>query len=321
MTKSKNIIIIDDNGDLVELLTKAIGDNETVLLTQTSSDIDKLDNLLGIEDYLILINEDSLKADIRALVGFLYNRTMYTITPIIVATGKEFDLNDDVQKLVPVISVLRKDVPPAILGHYLINLLNSFESNRNLNALSGLPGNNVIDRKLSDCIDSGKDFAMMYIDLDNFKEYNEYYGFHKGDQVILFLTRILYDVMSECGAETDFVGHVGGDDFVVILQDTNLIKEVGDRIIAHFDAGISNFYDAKDLNNGYIEVKNRTGKMERIRIMSVSIIVVYGDEFRTTTLDNMYKKMMLYKKQAKMVKGSVLLQNPSAPAVTPPSSD
>jgi diguanylate cyclase (GGDEF)-like protein len=303
---------------LVELLTKAIHDNETVQLIQASSEIDKLDDLLGIEDYLILINEDSLKSDIRDLVGYLFNRTQYNITPIIVATGKEFDLSDDVQKLVPVISVLRKDVPPAILGHYLVNLLNSFESNRNLNALSGLPGNNVIDRKLSDSIESGKDFALMYIDLDNFKEYNEYYGFHKGDQVILFFTRILYEVMSECGAETDFVGHVGGDDFVVILQNTHIIKEVGDRIIAHFDAGISDFYEAKDLKNGYIEVRNRAGVMERIRIMSVSIIVVDGNEFRTTTLDNMYKKMMLYKKQAKMVKGSVLLQAPNA-SVTPPS--
>ncbi len=318
MIKSKNIIVIDDNGDLVELLTKAIHDNETVLFIQASSEIDKLDDLLGIEDYLILINEDSLKSDIRDLVGYLYNRTQYNITPIIVATGKEFDLSDDVQKLVPVISVLRKDVPPAILGHYLVNLLNSFESNRNLNALSGLPGNNVIDRKLNDSIESGKDFALMYIDLDNFKEYNEYYGFHKGDQVILFFTRILYEVMSECGAETDFVGHVGGDDFVVILQNTHIIKEVGDRIIAHFDAGISDFYEAKDLKNGYIEVRNRAGVMERIRIMSVSIIVVDGNEFRTTTLDNMYKKMMLYKKQAKMVKGSVLLQSPNA-SVTPPS--
>ncbi len=318
MIKNKNIIVIDDNGDLVELLTKAIHDNETVQLIQASSEIDKLDDLLGIEDYLILINEDSLKSDIRDLVGYLYNRTQYNITPIIVATGKEFDLSDDVQKLVPVISVLRKDVPPAILGHYLVNLLNSFESNRNLNALSGLPGNNVIDRKLSDSIKSGKDFAMMYIDLDNFKEYNEYYGFHKGDQVILFFTRILYEVMSECGAETDFVGHVGGDDFVVILQNTHIIKEVGDRIIAHFDAGISDFYEAKDLKNGYIEVRNRAGVMERIHIMSVSIIVVDGNEFRTTTLDNMYKKMMLYKKQAKMVKGSVLLQAPNV-SVTPPS--
>lgn len=318
MTKNKNIIVIDDNGDLVELLTKAIHDNETVQLIQASSEIDKLDDLLGIEDYLILINEDSLKSDIQDLVGYLFNRTQYNITPIIVATGKEFDLSDDVQKLVPVISVLRKDVPPAILGHYLVNLLNSFESNRNLNALSGLPGNNVIDRKLSDSIESGKDFALMYIDLDNFKEYNEYYGFHKGDQVILFFTRILYEVMSECGAETDFVGHVGGDDFVVILQNTHIIKEVGDRIIAHFDAGISDFYEAKDLKNGYIEVRNRAGVMERIRIMSVSIIVVDGNEFRNTTLDNMYKKMMLYKKQAKMVKGSVLLQAPNA-SVTPPS--
>ena len=115
--------------------------------------------------------------------------------------------------------------------------------------------------------------------------------------------------MRECGAETDFVGHVGGDDFIMILQHLDVVKEIGDRIIAHFDAGISEFYDEKDLQNGFIETRNRAGQLERINIMSISIIVMYSDEIRSTPVNEVYKRMMLYKKRAKMVRGSVLLKD------------
>ena len=309
MNKKKNVVVIDDRGDLFHLLTLSFIDNPAIQLVRTSSDTEELDKTLILEDYLIIVNEEGLKADITELVKGLHVRNKFTVAPIVVATGKRYELSDDVLKLVPVISVISKDIDPSLLGHHLGNFIDSIDSNRNLNALSGLPGNNVIGQKIRDCKASDKDFAVMYIDLDNFKEYNEYYGFYKGDQVLSFLARTLYDVMRECGAETDFVGHVGGDDFIMILQHLNVVKEIGDRIIAHFDAGISKFYEAKDLENGYIEARNRAGQIERINIMSISIIVMYSDEIRSTPVNEVYKRMMLYKKRAKMVRGSVLLKD------------
>ena len=280
MDKKKNVVVIDDLGDLLHLLTLSFIDNPTVQLIQTSSDIEDVNKTLGLENYFIIVNEEGLKNDITQLVKYLHARNKFTVAPIIVATGKRYELSDDVQKLVPVISVIPKDIEPARLGHHLGNIIDSIESNRNLNALSGLPGNNVIGQKIRDCKADEKDFAVMYIDLDNFKEYNEYYGFYKGDQVLLFLARMLPTVMRECGAETDFVGH-----------------------------GISKFYEAKDLENGYIETRNRAGQLERINIMSISIIVMYSDEIRSTPVNEVYKRMMLYKKRAKMVRGSVLLKD------------
>ena len=309
MIKKKNVVVIDDQGDLLHLLTVSFIDNPTIQLVRTSSELDAVNQALGLEDYFIIVNEEGLKNDITPLVKRLHARNRFTIAPIIVATGKRYELSEDVQKLVPVISVIPKDVEPARLGHHLCNIIDSIESNRNLNALSGLPGNNVIGRKIRDCKAAEKDFAVMYIDLDNFKEYNEYYGFYKGDQVLLFLSHTLTASMRECGAETDFVGHVGGDDFIMILQHLDVVKEIGDRIIAHFDAGISEFYDEKDLQNGFIETRNRAGQLERINIMSISIIVMYSDEIRSTPVNEVYKRMMLYKKRAKMVRGSVLLKD------------
>lgn len=309
MDKKKNIVVIDDLGDLLHLLTLSFIDNSSIQLVRTSSDLESVNKTLGLEDYFIIVNEDGLKNDITELVKHLYDRKKFTIAPIIVATGKRVALSEDVQKLVPVISVIHKDVEPARLGHHLNNIIDSIESNRNLNALSGLPGNTVINQKINDCKAIDADFAVLYIDLDNFKEYNEYYGFYKGDQVLLFLARLLPVVMRECGAETDFVGHVGGDDFIMIVQHLNVVKEIGDRIIAHFDSRISDFYEAKDLENGYIETRNRAGQLERINIMSISIIVMYSDEIRSTPVNEVYKRMMLYKKRAKMVRGSVLLKD------------
>lgn len=309
MDKKKNIVVIDDLGNLLHLLTLSFIDNSSIQLVRTSSDLESVNKTLGLEDYFIIVNEDGLKNDITELVKHLYDRKKFTIAPIIVATGKRVALSEDVQKLVPVISVIHKDVEPARLGHHLNNIIDSIESNRNLNALSGLPGNTVINQKINDCKAIDADFAVLYIDLDNFKEYNEYYGFYKGDQVLLFLARLLPVVMRECGAETDFVGHVGGDDFIMIVQHLNVVKEIGDRIIAHFDSRISDFYEAKDLENGYIETRNRAGQLERINIMSISIIVMYSDEIRSTPVNEVYKRMMLYKKRAKMVRGSVLLKD------------
>ena len=106
MNKGKNIVVIDDVGDLVQLLGTAFQKYETISLTQVSSDVDQLNEILDVEDYMIIINEGNLNTDIRQLVEFLYSRTKYTIAPIIVATDKPFNLSDDVKKLIPVISVI-----------------------------------------------------------------------------------------------------------------------------------------------------------------------------------------------------------------------
>lgn len=309
MERKRDIIVIDDKGDLLQSLERAFKGDRQVRLVLSSSSFDELNEKLGIENYMIIINEGDLNTDIRELVIYLHQRSKYVITPIIVATSKEFNLSDEEQKLVPVISVIHKNFNPLALRHHLGNILDSIESNRNLNPHTGLPSNIIINQKLINLINGSKDFAFMYIDLDNFKEYNEHYGFYKGDQIILFLTKVLYDAMKSCGIETDFLGHIGGDDFVIILQHLDVLKELGKRIITTFDSRIVEFYDEADLKKGYIETMNDAGQTKRINIMSVSIIVMYGEEFRTHTINDIYKNMMDYKKQAKMKKGSVMLDN------------
>ncbi|MBQ4292654.1 MAG: diguanylate cyclase [Muribaculaceae bacterium] len=308
MEKNKNIVVIDDAGDLRKTLSELFRDSD-INIVPAKSDRDDLNRKLGFDDYLIVINETGLNDNLTSLVAYLNGRFLFCITPIIIASGNADLLKKGDMMEVPIVNYIHKPFNTAALRHHWTNILETIESNRDLVALTGLPGNKVINRRLFDTLKRGDDFAMMYIDLDNFKEYNEYYGFFQGDKVLLFMADILYSVLRQYSSGTDFIGHVGGDDFIVILDDPSKVKVIGDSVIKNFDANISKFYATDDLKNNYIETRNRAGEIERINIMTVSIIVITADEFRTTPIDSIYKKMMIYKKQAKMVKGSVVIQN------------
>jgi len=136
--------------------------------------------------------------------------------------------------------------------------------------LTGLPGNVRIESEIEARVKAQETFAILYVDLDHFKSFNDHYGFMRGDQVIQWTARLLQDVALELGGPTAFVGHVGGDDFVVIC-DASLVERVAETIIGRFDAGAAEQYDDADRAIGYIEVTNRRGEIQRFPFISVSI--------------------------------------------------
>lgn len=140
---------------------------------------------------------------------------------------------------------------------------------RHQNPLTGLPGNMLIEQHLSDCIVSGEPFAVLYMDLDNFKAYNDVYGFEKGDRVIAMVARL----MEEFVPGEAFVGHVGGDDFIIALK-SHAVETLCKRLIDSFDARVRAFYTEEDLQKGFIVAKNRRGEVEQFPLMSLSIACV-----------------------------------------------
>ena len=113
----------------------------------------------------------------------------------------------------------------------------------------------------------------MYFDLDNFKEYNDTYGFLKGDEVIKFTARTILKTMHRYKLENTFVGHIGGDDFVGIISDVDYERLCQD-IIALFDTNIKEYFNPEDIEKGYLEVENRKGIIEQFPITAISIGVV-----------------------------------------------
>jgi diguanylate cyclase (GGDEF)-like protein len=183
------------------------------------------------------------------------------------------------------------------------NLLRRIDRNRDANPLTGLPGNIEIQREVMSRISKGEKFSVAYVDLDNFKAYNDAYSFSRGDSVIAFTADILRDQVRLWGNEGDFVGHIGGDDFIFITT-PDKIEKICNELTEIFDERIGSFYREEDLNTRCIKTINRKGEVDMFPLMSVSVAVA----------TNQYRKLDSYlmisdiatelKKKLKCMQGS-----------------
>lgn len=141
------------------------------------------------------------------------------------------------------------------------------------NPLSKLPGNTSIIKAIQQTIESGDAYGVCHLDIDNFKPYNDRYGFSQGDEVLLMVSRLIANVIEEMAREDSFVGHVGGDDFVFIVKKDN-IKPVCDKILANFEVVKNMFIKQQDLEAGGYTEKDRQGRETHYNLLSISISVI-----------------------------------------------
>ncbi len=137
------------------------------------------------------------------------------------------------------------------------------------NPLSGLPGNLIIEQKLNQYIESNQIYSVAYLDIDNFKAYNDTYGFENGDSVLKLLADILRDFVP-CD---QFIGHVGGDDFIVIIDDY-ITEDYFTDIIKRFESNVLTFYNETDIQNRYIIAANRHGVVEQFPLITLTVVIV-----------------------------------------------
>jgi diguanylate cyclase (GGDEF)-like protein len=147
---------------------------------------------------------------------------------------------------------------------------------RTQSPLTGLPGNVRIEEEIDARVDRNEPFAILYADLDHFKAYNDHYGFMRGDEVIQTTARLIAEAARTATGNSAFVGHVGGDDFIVVIA-PDQVSAVADAIVSAFDAAAPGFYDGADRERGYIEVTNRRGELQRFGLITVSIGVASTD--------------------------------------------
>lgn len=176
------------------------------------------------------------------------------------------------------------------------------------NPLTRLPGNTTILFETTARIDSGQPFALAYLDIDNFKSFNDRYGYGRGDEVLVVACRILTTVVGELGGSDGFVGHVGGDDFV-FMSGPGAIGAICETVIKRFDLVIPDFYDREDRSRGYIDSVDRRGNHEQFPIMSLSIAVVTNEHRPIAHPGDVSKLASELKKRAKSVKGSVFVKD------------
>ena len=270
----QEIYIIDDDETSVLVFRELFkNDTEYKFISVKSEQIDvALRNIPTI----IIINEDAIDVDTVELCKKIRNDDDNSITPVIVVSS-----NSDKEHRIEILKesveyYIKKPVNAQYLYYTIKNLGRLLSINRRISPLTGLPGNVQIHAELKKRISNRENFSVLYLDLDNFKAYNDVYGFLKGDEIIKYTADTIVRCVHNYIHEGAFVGHIGGDDFIAIVPILNC-DEICKNIIASFDAHVTKFFTEEDVEKGYIEVANRKGIIEQFPLTSISIGVVEAD--------------------------------------------
>ena len=167
---------------------------------------------------------------------------------------------------------------------------------RDLSPLTGLPGNYEIQQHLEKVL-TFEEFSILYLDLDQFKSYNDTYGFHKGDE-LLRETSVLIKTNTNHLTTPYFIGHIGGDDFIIILTN-HLYSSICEQIIQNFDLMLERFYQPEDYKKGYIHAQNRQGNYEDISLVGMSIAVITNKNSMFSSIDEISREAAKVKKICK----------------------
>ena len=299
--KKPRILIIDDDPDILDVLELTLSDQFAVVSALNGAEGLKQVHLhqpdLIITDYMMPV-----------MAGPEFCKEMrkdVTIShiPIIMLTGKG-DIRDMVSGInAGADAYLIKPFEPESLLARINMIMKRTTRNLDANPLTRLPGNTSIMDEFQARIQSGQTFAVGYCDLDKFKLYNDKYGFERGDEIIKATARIIIQAAQETGGADVFVGHVGGDDFVFVCDDT-LADRISGKIIEIFDRVVPGFYSPEDRAAGFITGKDRQGNETRAGLMSISIGVVSNSAQKITHVAQIGEIGADLKKYAKSVEKS-----------------
>jgi len=190
------------------------------------------------------------------------------------------------------------------------------EMAKGANPLTGLPGNVSIEREIGRRAATRTPTSLVYVDLDNFKVFNDVYGFKDGDKAILLTARILGEALSAHGDQDDFLGHVGGDDFVLLCGGES-VDRLCQAAIDAFAAASPALYSAEDRERGYVEGQGRDGRVGRFELLTVSMGVIDCAFAVPVTMDELGARAAAVKKFAKSKPGNSYVRDRRAPLGLP----
>jgi len=272
----QEIYVIDENEELTEELRKIFkGQENLTFKTVSASQVEMIFRNLP---QLIIINDDNVNENSINVCEKIRELEDNNIIPIIV-----FSSNEDTQFKMDLAKnyveyYVAKSMGLEYLYYRIRNIFRLLVVNRTISPLTGLPGNVQIQTELKKRLLRKEKFTVLYLDLDNFKSYNDLYGFLKGDEIIKFTARTIIKNVNDIAKTDIFVGHIGGDDFVAIIGENSKYEEICQKIISEFDSGVKYFFTEGDAKRGYLKVENRKGKMEHFPLTSISIGVVVVSE-------------------------------------------
>lgn len=270
-----NILIADDDNYIRDITKKAL-EKYNFKIIEAIDGIDALNKIKTELPDLIVLDLNMPHLNGKEILEYVRKDARTLMVPVIVITGEDamdskietFEVGAD--------DYIIKPFNPLELALKIYNIITRQIVNISLNPLTKLPSSPVIERVATQKINSNEKFSFLYIDVDNFKAYNDCYGYLKGNEVIkkiAFILNSLYDSYKS----NYFAGHIGGDDFVVIT-DSSWGEKIAGEIIDRFSKSLKDFYNENDYKNGYIISEDRRKNIRYFPLMSLSISIVINEK-------------------------------------------
>jgi diguanylate cyclase (GGDEF)-like protein len=263
------ILVVDDDADIArfvefnlrlhgfEVLLASDGQEALDVIEKRRPDLAVVDLMMPRVDGLELTRR--LRAD-----------PMTSALPVIMLTAKGMTVDKVHGLTAGADDYLVKPFDTAELIARVSSTLRRNKEFREVSPLTGLPGNSRIRREITDRVRNGVDYAVGYIDIDRFKSVNDRYGFVRGDEFISALARSLHRAVVSVGLPPAFLGHIGGDDFVIVCAPEQ-VRPLTERAVIDFERAADDLYDQVDAQRGYVELPDRRGNLQRAALVTLSI--------------------------------------------------
>ena len=199
-----------------------------------------------------------------------------THIPVILLTAKSLTVDKVVGLTAGADDYVLKPFDPMELVARVRTTLRRAQDLRGSSPLTGLPGNHRIEQEIARRLAEGEVFAVAYADLNEFKAYNDHYGFLRGDDVIVLTADVLRGALVDHAEGPVFLGHIGGDDFVFVCAPADIPAVCAD-VVSTFDLRVRDLYSEADLERGYVEVSDRQGDARRYPVTSIAIGVATNE--------------------------------------------
>jgi diguanylate cyclase (GGDEF)-like protein len=269
ITERQLILVADDDDDILRFVEVNLRLEGFDVVT-VSDGRDALKTAYDIAPDLVLLDVMMPEIDGFEVCQRLRNDSRTRHISVIILTAKSLSADKVVGLTAGADDYLVKPFDPIELVARVKSALRRSREMRDLNPLTQLPGNVQVQEEVARSVSRGAPFALMYVDLDNFKAFNDHYGFLRGDEAIKALAMCARDATEQIAPGAHFLGHIGGDDFLVLVE-PDVAEQVAKRIIDRWDEKVMELFDPEDADRGYIEVADRRSEVYRFPLTTVSI--------------------------------------------------
>ncbi len=296
----KTIVLISRDTGLTDMIERILRKSYRIVIFSTMQSA--LDHVYNSTPALMVTDIDFNDRFEINILNYMKENPIFSQLPVLALLGDTLPATRRWKDILVEDYLRRSDVERDLAYRVDLCVLRS-ERVMEINPLTRLPGNIAINKQIQGRLDRSRRFALAYADLDHFKPFNDYYGFSRGDDVLKMTGRLILNTVKGRQPKGSFVGHIGGDDFVFIM-DLSLVEQTAEEIVDTFDRIVPTFYDAQDKDRKSIRSLDRQGNMRKFSIISVSIGIAHNKYRSFTHYGELTEIASELKGHAKRHKGS-----------------